>query len=229
MIDLSDAIDVREVKNYTLANQLLKIKKKRKEQADKRKNAENIQMQSQANQQAAQKASEGRMQESQLKTQSESELMQLKAQLELQKLEAEKQKDVELMQIKYEYEMKIKGMESKGLKDRETNREDRKDQRTELQATQQSELITQRKQGGPPKNFSKPKGNKLDMLKASGGGILGGSPSPTATAMPMQPPQQRETQAMPQMQPPTGQGAPPAQDEAMMNALMSKMQGGKNV
>jgi|TARA_R100000482_G_scaffold119950_1_gene64869 hypothetical protein len=229
MIDLSDAIDVREVKNYTLANQLLKIKKKRKEQADKRKNAENIQMQSQANQQAAQKASEGRMQESQLKTQSESELMQLKAQLELQKLEAEKQKDLELMQIKYEYEMKIKGMESKGLKDRETNREDRKDQRTELQATQQSELITQRKQGGPPKNFTKPKGNKLDMLKASGGGILGGSPSPTATAMPMQPPQQRETQAMPQMQPPTGQGAPPAQDEAMMNALMSKMQGGKNV
>ena len=39
------------------------------------------------------------------------------------------------------------------MSDRESRREDRKDKRTKIQATQQSELIDQRNSGGTPKNF----------------------------------------------------------------------------
>ena len=42
-------------------------------------------------------------------------------------------------------------MEVKQKKD--TNKEDRKDQRTKIQASQQSELIDQRNNGKSPKNF----------------------------------------------------------------------------
>ena len=44
-------------------------------------------------------------------------------------------------------------MELKVLKNKETEKEDRKDERTKIQASQQSELIDQRKKDKPPKNF----------------------------------------------------------------------------
>ena len=49
--------------------------------------------------------------------------------------------------------MHLKGIEVGGMKDREAQKEDRKDERTKIQATQQSELIEQRQTGKPPKNF----------------------------------------------------------------------------
>ena len=44
-------------------------------------------------------------------------------------------------------------MDVSRIKEREQFIEDRKDNRTKLQATQQSEMITQRKQDGLPINF----------------------------------------------------------------------------
>ena len=59
----------------------------------------------------------------------------------------------ELMQLEFDINMRLKGMEVEGRKTELREKEDRKDQRTELQATQQSELINQRKNNLPPKNF----------------------------------------------------------------------------
>ena len=44
-------------------------------------------------------------------------------------------------------------METENLKERERQKEDRKDERTKIQATQQSEMIEQRNTGKPPRNF----------------------------------------------------------------------------
>ena len=66
-----------------------------------------------------------------------------------QEIEAKKQ----LMALEFQYNMQLKGMETQGMKNREKEKEDRKDERTKIQATQQSELIDQRKTGKPPKNF----------------------------------------------------------------------------
>ena len=60
--------------------------------------------------------------------------------------------------------MQLKGIEVQGKKTEIQEKEDRKDKRTELQATQQSELIDQRKNNLPPKNF-----------ESSGNDILSGN------------------------------------------------------
>ena len=59
----------------------------------------------------------------------------------------------ELMELEFQMNMRLKGIEVQGRKNELKEKEDRKDQRTELQATQQSELINQRKNNLPPKNF----------------------------------------------------------------------------
>ena len=51
-INLEDAIDIREIKNVKLANQLLKLKRKRKAEEDAMLQQQNIQQQAQANAQA---------------------------------------------------------------------------------------------------------------------------------------------------------------------------------
>ena len=69
----------------------------------------------------------------------------------------------ELMQLEFEMNMQLKGLEVSGQKSKEKEKEDRKDERTKIQATQQSELIDQRQTGKPPKNF-----------ESAGNDILGG-------------------------------------------------------
>ena len=69
----------------------------------------------------------------------------------------------ELMNHEFQLNMQIKQMETEILKERESQKEDRKDERTKIQATQQSELIDQRKKESPPKNF-----------ESSGNDIMGG-------------------------------------------------------
>ena len=49
--------------------------------------------------------------------------------------------------------MQLKGLEVQGKKSEQNAKEDRKDDRTKIQATQQSELIDQRKNDTLPKNF----------------------------------------------------------------------------
>jgi hypothetical protein len=68
-------------------------------------------------------------------------------------MQQEAQLKKELMALEFQYNMQLKGVEVEGLKNREKEKEDRKDERTKIQATQQSEMIEQRKSGKPPKNF----------------------------------------------------------------------------
>jgi len=56
-IYLEDAIDIREIKNLTLANQVLKYKRMKKQQADQEAQMANIQAQTQSNSEAAERAS----------------------------------------------------------------------------------------------------------------------------------------------------------------------------
>jgi hypothetical protein len=152
-IELEDAIDLREVKNIKLANQLLKIRRKRKQDKDRQIQLENIQAQTQSNTQAAQAAAQIEMQKDQALTSSKIELENMKAQLDSQKMIQEVQHKKELMQLEFQMNMQLKGAEVEGMKEREKEKEDRKDERTKIQATQQSEMIEQRNSGKPPKNF----------------------------------------------------------------------------
>ena len=153
MIELADAIDLREIKNIKLANQLLKIRRAKKLERDQAIQEKNIQNQAEANQQSAQAAAQADMQKEQAKSQSQGQLEQMKAQLESQKLAQEVAYKKELMQMEFQMNMQLKQMDVDSINGKDKVKEDRKDERTKIQASQQSELIDQRKNEKPPKNF----------------------------------------------------------------------------
>ena len=152
-IELEDAIDLREIRNIKLANSLLKIRRKKKERKDRELQMQNIQAQTQSNAQAAQAAAQVDVQKEQALAQGKAQFEQMKAQIDSQKMQQEAQLKKELMALEFQYNMQLKGVEVEELKNREKEKEDRKDERTKIQATQQSEMIEQRKSGKPPKNF----------------------------------------------------------------------------
>jgi len=152
-IELEDAIDLREVRNIKLANQLLKIRRKKKEEKDRKLQMENIQAQAQSNTQAAQAAAQTEVQKEQALAQGKAQFEQMKAQIDAQKMQQEAEIKKELMALEFQYNMQLRGVDAQNLKDREKEKEDRKDERTKIQATQQSEMIDQRNSGKPPKNF----------------------------------------------------------------------------
>jgi len=162
-IDLEDAIDIREINNVKLANQVLKIRRKKKMEQDQLLKQQNMQAQAQANAEQQQAAAQMEVQKQQALSQSQAQLEQLKSQLELQKMQQEIQAKQQLMALEFEFNMRLKGMETENLKTREKEKEDRKDERTRIQASQQSELIEQRKGNQPAKKF-----------ESAGNDILGG-------------------------------------------------------
>lgn len=71
----------------------------------------------------------------------------------MQKMEQEVAFKKELMTYEFELSKQLKELDLQVIKDKETFKEDRKDKRTKIQASQQSELIDQRKNNKPPKDF----------------------------------------------------------------------------
>jgi len=152
-IDLEDAIDVREIKNVKLANQILKIRRKKKQERDQAVAQQNIQAQSQANIQAQQASAELEVQKAQAMVQTDMQLEQMKAQLDAQKQAQEVEYKKQLMELEFQMNMQLKQMETENISSKEKQKEDRKDERTRIQASQQSELIDQRNNQKAPKNF----------------------------------------------------------------------------
>ena len=162
-INLEDAIDIREIKNVKLANQLLKLKRKKKQEDDQMMQQQNIQAQAQANAEAQQVAAQAEVQKNQALTQSQLQLEQGKAQIDFEKLQLEAKLKKELMNHEFQLNMQIEQMKVQTAKDIDSGKEDRKDERTKIQASQQSELIDQRNNNKPPKKF-----------ESSGNDIMGG-------------------------------------------------------
>jgi len=162
-IDLEDAIDIRDIKNVKLANQLLKIRRKKKQERDQQQQQMMMQQQAQQNMQLQQAAAELEVQKNQMLNQGQAQLEQVKGQLEGQRLIQEAQVKKELMAQEFQYNMQLRQMDLQTTTAKENKKEDRKDNRTKMQASQQSELIDQRKNDKPPKNF-----------ESSGNDIIGG-------------------------------------------------------
>jgi len=152
-IDIDDAIDVRSVANVKIASQLLKVRKKRKEKMDMQKQKLIVESQAQANAQAAQATEQAKQQTIQANTQADAQLEQLKAQLELQRMEKEFELKKMLIQEQNAAESAAKEQQRGFELTKESIREDRKDKRTEKQASQQSVLIKQRQQDLDPVDF----------------------------------------------------------------------------
>jgi len=153
LVDLEDAIDVRNIKNIKLANELLKVRRKKKQEKDQQIQERNIKAQADANAEAQKVAAQAEVEKQQALVQSSLQLEEGKSGFETQRLMKEAEIKRELMNHEFLINMRLKEMELKVLKNKETEKEDRKDERTKIQASQQSELIDQRSNNKPPKNF----------------------------------------------------------------------------
>ena len=152
-LDIEDAIDLREIKSVKLANQLLKIRRKKKLERDQKMQQENIMIQAQANTQSQQAAAQMEIQKKQSESESMQQLEEIKANFESQRMMQETELKKQLMDHEFEIKIRIAKLEADAMKSKEDGKEDRKDERTKIQATQQSELIDQRKNDSPPKDF----------------------------------------------------------------------------
>lgn len=152
-ISLEDAIDIRQMKNLKLANELLKLKRKKKQQEDMKNEQAKIQMQTQGNIQSSQASAQAALQKVQAEAQAKTQLAQAQMQFDIQRMQAEAQVKEQLMQREFEYNMQLKGMEVSQIKQLDLDKEKAKDNRTKLQATQQSKLIEQRQKDLPAMNF----------------------------------------------------------------------------
>ena len=162
-IELEDAIDLREIKNIKLANQLLKIRRKKKMARDQKMQQENMQAQAQANIQQQESSAQLEMQKQQQVASTAISIEEAKSRFEIEKLNQEAQIKMQLMEQEFQYNMQLATGKVQAQSDGESKKEDRKDQRTKIQATQQSEMIEQRKGSTGPKNF-----------ESSGNDVLGG-------------------------------------------------------
>jgi hypothetical protein len=162
-IALSDAIDIRQIKNIKLANQFLKLRQKQKIKREQEQQQRNIQAQAQANAEAAEKAAMAEVQKQQALTQEKVSIEQAKSQFEIQRMQTEAQIKRELMAEEFNFNIQLAQVRANAEVSKEKEIEDRKDKRIKMQGSQQSELIQQRQTEGLPKNF-----------ESSGNDVLGG-------------------------------------------------------
>ena len=152
-IDLDDAIDLRQIKNIKLANQMLKIKRKKKQKEDMLTQQSNIQAQAAAQAETAEKTAMAEVQKQEAISGSKVQYEQARTEMEIKKMEVQAQLDQQKMQMQHQFDMQLKQMETQVQMQKENQKEDRKDKRIKIEGTQQSEMISQRKNDGLPIDF----------------------------------------------------------------------------
>lgn len=162
-IDLEDAIDIRRVKNLQLANEMLKDRRRKKNEAARKAQLENIQAQANANAEASERAALAEAQKQQIITAEKVSIEEAKVKFGIERLREEARIKRELMTEEFNFNMQLAQVRANSELSKEEKLEDRKDKRIKIQGTQQSELIDQRKNNLLPKNF-----------ESSGNDVLGG-------------------------------------------------------
>ena len=152
-IDLEDAIDLRQIKNLKLANQMLKIKRKAKAKQDQANQQANIAAQGQSQADTAEKTAMAEVQKQEAIMGANVQFEQSKNQMEIQRMEIAAQLKAQEMQAKFQFDMQLKQLEVQNMQQKETAIEDRKDTRSKMEASQQSELISQRQNDSLPIDF----------------------------------------------------------------------------
>ena len=161
-IGLEDAIDIREVKNLKLANQMLKYRQKKRSEAEQAKQQQMIQAQAQANAKLAQETALAETQKQQVLTEQKIQIEQARSQFDIQKMEMEAQIKRQLMEQEFQYNMQLAKAQGDAKKTEDEYKENRKDQRSRQEASQQSQLIDQRKNDSLPKNFESAGNDSMD-------------------------------------------------------------------
>jgi hypothetical protein len=152
-INLEDAIDIRQINNLKLANQMVKLKRKKAAEAAQAANLANIEAQGAANAQASEAAAMAEVQKRQAETDTKLKFEKGKSQFEIERMRVDAQIKRELMQLEFNYNMQLGQQKINRESDREQEIEDRKDKRTKIVGTQQSAIADQKTNNLLPINF----------------------------------------------------------------------------
>jgi hypothetical protein len=153
-IHLEDAVEIRDIKNLKLANQFLKLKRKQKAAEDQKAQQANIQAQANANAEASERSAAAEMQKQQALAETTLQIAQGKSNFEINKMQQEYDMKKQMAEMQFLFDKELKQMEIDKLGSKEKMIEDRKDDRTRLEGTQQSEMIQQRNLDLPPIDFN---------------------------------------------------------------------------
>lgn len=162
-INLEDAIDIREIRNLKLANQLLKMKRVKKQDREEKMAMQQQAMMSQQQLKSQELAAQTAMQKIQAETQSKMQIKQAEVAFEIQLMQSNAQLKSQLMAEEFRYNMQMQGLEVSQNDKLTKDKELAKDRRISLQNTQQSTLINQRKNNLPPVNFESNNDNLTDL------------------------------------------------------------------
>ena len=152
-INLEDAIDIRELRNLKVANQLLKVKRVKKQERDEKMAMQQQAITAQQQIKSQQLAAQTAMQKIQAETQAKMQIKQAEVAFDIEKMNNEAQLKAVLMDKEFDFNMRLRDISENALQGRETQREDAKSARISQQNTEQSKLITQRKNNLPPQTF----------------------------------------------------------------------------
>ena len=143
-INLEDAIDIRQINNLKLANQMIKLKRKKAAEAAQAANLANIQAQAAANAEASEAAAMAEVQKQQAVLDTKLKFEKGKSSFEVERMRVEAQIKRELMELEFMYNKEL-GQQKIGIEaQREKDIEDRKDKRTRISGTQQSAIANQK-------------------------------------------------------------------------------------
>ena len=174
LITFDDAVDIRAINNIKLANQLLKVRRVKREKDKKEHEKELIKTQTEGQAQVAERASQAKMQEYQVKTQSELVVEQAKTQGKIAEIDAERQAKSQLMQQEFEYNMTLKGIDTETRLHENRFKEDRKDQRQDRQNSQSSKIQEQKANNLPAQDFENDVPQQNLSFESSEDNISGG-------------------------------------------------------
>jgi hypothetical protein len=109
------------------------------------------------------------VQKQQALAQTQIQIEQAKSNLEIQRLQEELAVKQQLMTMEFDFKMRLATIDAESQNQKIKAIEDRKDARTKMQGTQQSQLIDQKKNDSAPKDFE----SDFDNLSGLGTGLFG--------------------------------------------------------
>ena len=129
LIDLDDAIDVRQVKNLKMANQLIKFKKKKKMERDQAVQQQNIKAQGESQQQAAAASAQAEQQKVQAQLEAEMQMEEKRNGMKIQYMQQEAELKMKLMEKEFQLNMEMRKLEADNAMQKEGMKEEAKTQR----------------------------------------------------------------------------------------------------
>ena len=129
LIDLDDAIDIRQVKNLKMANQLIKFKKKKKMERDQAMQQQNIKAQGESQQQAAAASAQAEQQKVQAQLEAEMQMEEKRNGMKIQYMQQEAELKMKLMEKEFQLNMEMRKLEADNAMQKEGMKEEAKTQR----------------------------------------------------------------------------------------------------